>query len=208
VRPFSAEAIGQFEERTVLVKDVMKREVTVVGPDAWLALAACLMRDQDIGCLPVVEDGRLIGMITDRDIVVRGVAEGLDPHRAIVREAMSTTALVCSVEDTVEQARELMATNLIKHLPVLDCHERVVGLVSQRDITGRFGTCWPHQVTFYKRLANSAGQVSDVEVGKVYLSPAISRDDVIPAALAKFERDRGLARWDRAADVYELQEGG
>ena len=49
------------------------------------------MRDHDVGCLPVIENGRLIGMITDRDIVVRGVAEGLDPHRAIVREAIRRT---------------------------------------------------------------------------------------------------------------------
>ena len=78
------------------------------------------MRDQDVGCLPVLERERLIGMITDRDIVVRGVAEGLDPHRAIVREAMSANAIACSVEHTVDQARALMAANLIKHLPVLD----------------------------------------------------------------------------------------
>ena len=66
----------------MLVKDVMKREVATVGPDASVALAARVMRDQDVGCLPVLEREQLIGMITDRDIVVRGVADGLDPHRA------------------------------------------------------------------------------------------------------------------------------
>jgi CBS domain-containing protein len=189
----------------VLVKGVMKREVSVIGPDVWLALAACMMRDQDVGCLPVVENGRLIGMITDRDIVVRGVAEGLDPHRAMVREVMSTNAVACSVERTVAQARELMAANLIKHLPVLDGRERVVGLVSLRDITGQFAKCRPHQVTFYKRLASSSGHLHKVEVGKVYLSPAINDGDVISAAVAKFEQDRGLARWEDAADLYELE---
>ena len=104
----------------MLVKDVMKREVATVGPDASLGSAARAMRDHDVGCLPVLENGRLIGMITDRDIVVRGVAEGLDPRRAIVREAMSTDAIACSAERTVDQARALMAVNLIKHLPVLD----------------------------------------------------------------------------------------
>ena len=104
----SAEAVGYSGEDR-LIKGVMKREVSVVGPDVWLALAACMMRDQDVGCLPVVEEGRLIGVITDRDIAVRGVAEGLDPHRSMVREVMSASAIACSVEDTVEQARELMA---------------------------------------------------------------------------------------------------
>ena len=191
----------------MLVKDVMKREVATVGPDASLGSAARMMRDQDVGCLPVLENGRLIGMITDRDIVVRGVAEGLDPHRAIVREAMSANAIACSAEHTVDQARALMAANLIKHLPVLDEGERVVGLVALRDITGQFAKCKPHEVTFYKRLANSSGHVRNVEVAKVYLSPAIKKDDVVPAALAKFAQDRRLARWDQAADEYELKEG-
>jgi CBS domain-containing protein len=189
----------------LLVKDVMEREVAVVGPDVWLARAAWIMRDQDVGCLPVVENGRLIGMITDRDIVARGVAEGLDPHRAMVREAMSANAIACSVGHTVEQARELMAANLIKHLPVLDRRGRIVGLVSLRDLTGQLAKCRPRQVSFYKRLPGSSGHLHKVEVGKVYLSPAIKRDEAIPAALARFEQDRGLARWDQAADVYELK---
>jgi CBS domain-containing protein len=190
----------------VLVKEVMKREVATVAPDASVALAARMMRDQEVGCLPVLERERLIGMITDRDIVVRGVAEGLDPHRAIVREAMSANAIACSMEHTVEQARALMAANLIKHLPVLDERERLVGLIALRDLTGQFAKCRPHEVTFYKRLASSSGQVRNVEVGKVYLSPAIRRDEVVSSALAKFEQDRGLARWDQAADGYELKE--
>ena len=192
----------------MLVKDVIKRQVATVGADASVALAARMMRDQDVGCLPVLERERLIGMITDRDIVVRGVAEGLDPRRAIVREAMSADAIACSAEHTVDQARALMAVNLIKHLPVLDEGERVVGLVALRDITGQFAKCKPHEVTFYRRLANSSGHVRNVEVAKVYLSPAIKKDDVVPAALAKFAQDRGLARWDQAADVYELKKGG
>ena len=110
----------------MLVRDVMRREVAVIGPDASLALAARTMRDQDVGCLPVIENGQLIGMISDRDIVVRGMA-ARDPYRAIVRDVMSAIALACSVEDSVDQASDLMATNLIKHLPVLDRRKRVVG---------------------------------------------------------------------------------
>ena len=190
----------------MLVKEVMKRKVATVGPDASVSMAARMMREQDVGCLPVLERERLIGMITDRDIVVRGVAEGLDPHRAMVREAMSTNAIACSVEHTVEEARALMAANLIKHLPVLDGGGRVVGLVALRDITGQFAKCKPHEVTFYKRLVSSSGHPHNIEVGKVYLSPAIKKDDVVAAALAKFEQDRGVARWDEAADAYELKE--
>jgi CBS domain-containing protein len=192
----------------MLVKSVMKREVAIVGPDVWLALAACMMRDQDVGCLPVVEDGRLIGMVTDRDITVRGVAGGLDPHRAMVREVMSADAIACTVDDTVERAHELMAGNLIKHLPVLDRRERIVGLVALRDISGQFAKCKPQEVTFYKRLPNSWGHVHKVEVAKLYLSPAIGKDDAIPVALARFEQDSGLACWEEAADLYEVKGDG
>ena len=192
----------------MLVGNVMQREVAVTGPSASLALAARIMRDQDVGCLPVIENGQVVGMISDRDIVVRGVAGALDPFRAIVREVMSAKALACSAEDSVEQARELMATHLIKHLPVLDRRGQLAGLISLRDITGQRAKCKPHQVTFYKRLATSSGHVRNVEVATVYLSPAIKKDDAAPAAVAKFEHDRGLVRWKEAADLYELEASG
>jgi CBS domain-containing protein len=191
----------------VLVKEAMKREVSVVGPDLWLALAACIMRDQDLGCLPVIEDGVLVGVVTDRDVLVRGVAEGLDPHRAIVREGMSVDAVTCSVEDTVEQVTELMTTKLIKHLAVLDRRKRLVGLVALRDLTGEVAKCRPHRVTFCRRLPSSSGHVHNVEVGK-HLSPAVSQDEILPAALARLEQDRGLARWQDAADLYEVEGSG
>jgi CBS domain-containing protein len=192
----------------MLVGDVMQREVAMIGPGASLVLAARMMRDQDVGCLPVVENGQLIGMISDRDIVVRGMAGALDPSRATVREVMSAKALACSLADSVDQAGELMAAHLVNHLPVLDHRERVVGLISLRDITGQLTKCRPHQVTFYKRLATSSGHVRNVEAAKVYLSPAIMKDDAVPAAVARFEHDRGLARWEEAADLYELEASG
>jgi CBS domain-containing protein len=201
----SAETLGQSRrERAMLVRDVMQRDVAVIGPDASLALAARTMRDQDIGCLPVIEHGQLIGMISDRDIVVRGMAGARNRYRDVVRDVMSTRALTCSAEDSVDQARDLMATNLIKNLPVLDRRKRLVGLISLRDISGQDGRYRPPQVTFYKRLATSSGHVRNVELATVYLSPAIKKDDIVPAAVARFEHDRGLACWKEAADLYEL----
>ena len=190
----------------MLVKDLMKRAVATVGPDASLVVAACKMRDHDVGCLPVVDGDRLLGIITDRDIVVRGVAEALDAHRAGVREAMSTIAIAGTPEQTVAEAEAMMEAHRIAHLPVVDRSGRLAGLVSLRDLNGRLAKCRPHQVTFYKRLASSSGHVHNVEVGKVYLSPAIERTDAVPAARARFADDRGLARWEDAADLYELKQ--
>jgi CBS domain protein len=90
----------------MLVRDVMQRDVAMIGPDASLALAARTMRDQDIGCLPVIEHGQLIGMISDRDIVVRGMAGARNRYRDVVRDVMSTRALTCAAEDSVDQARD------------------------------------------------------------------------------------------------------
>ncbi len=190
----------------MLVKDSMTGAVAIVAPDVPLATAARRMRDHEVRCLPVVEGDRLVGMLTDRDIVVRGVADGLDPVSSMVREAMSAGALACSVDDPVDQAQALMVANRVKQLPVLDRRARLVGLLSLGDLTGQPGKCRPHQVTFYKRLANSSGHLHNVEVGKVYLSPAIEKADAVPAALAKFAQDRGLGSWDQVADLYELED--
>ena len=123
----------------MLVKDIMTRKVATVGANIPLATAARRMRDHEIGYLLVVEDERVIGMLTDRDVVVRGVAEGLDPVYSVVREAMSANAVACSVDDTVDQAQDLMTAHRIKRLPVLDRRERLVGLVSLSDLSGRSG---------------------------------------------------------------------
>jgi CBS domain-containing protein len=126
-------------EMIVLVKDIMTRGATIVGPDFPLATAARLMRDHDIGCLFVVEDERLVGVLTDRDILVRGVAEALDPIYNVVRHAMSAGATVCLVDDTIHQARRLMIAKRVKQLPVLDRRDRLVGSVSISELTALVG---------------------------------------------------------------------
>jgi CBS domain-containing protein len=190
------------------VVELMQRQVVSVGPDASLSLAAQLMRDQDVGCLPVIQGDELVGMLTDRDIVVRCVAAGCDPTREVVRQAMSAPAFACSPEDSVEEAREAMSGRGIKHLPVTSGRGRVIGLLALRDIDIRFGRARPHQVTFYKRLADSSGHLFKVEVARLFLSPAIATEEVVPAALARFASERGLRSWDERADLYELDEGG
>ena len=109
MRPVRSRRSQSRGRATVLVKDMMKQEIWMVRPDASLVIAARAMRDQEVGCLPVVEGDRLLGMITDRDLVVRGVAAGLDPALATVRMAMSGNAVTATPEDPLERVRELMA---------------------------------------------------------------------------------------------------
>jgi CBS domain-containing protein len=188
----------------MLVQDVMTPQVDVVAPGDALVVAARRMRDQDVACLPVMERGRLIGVVTARDLVVRGLAENVDASRATVRDAMSTVALSCFADQSVDEAHEVMVRNQVKRLPVLDRRRRLVGMVSLGDIVGHAPRGRPRQVTFYKRMTDSLGHGRDVSMATVYLSPAIRKEDAVPAAIRKFEADHNVKPWDRLADRYEV----
>lgn len=115
------------------VRELMTPEVELVRPDDTLHTAAQMMADLDTGALPVGENDRLVGMITDRDITVRAVAKGLDPDKTAVRDAMSDRIRYCfEDEDTGEAARK-MGEWQIRRLPVLNRDKRLVGIVSLGD---------------------------------------------------------------------------
>jgi CBS domain-containing protein len=121
------------------VKDVMTRGVECVSPDATLQEAARKMRDLDVGPLPVCDNDRLAGMLTDRDIVVRAVAEGRDPRSAKVREAMTEGIDYCFEDDDLEQAARLMRQRQVRRLVVLNRDKRLVGIVSLGDLAVETG---------------------------------------------------------------------
>lgn len=119
----------------MLVRDVMKSQLEVIDPSQTLAEAAKKMRDANVGSLPVVEDAKLIGMITDRDIVIRCIAEGADPTATPVREATSDDVVHCVVDQSVEDASKIMAAAKVRRLPVIDHDRRLVGIVALGDIS-------------------------------------------------------------------------
>src|SRR5437868_15152771 len=112
----------------------MTRNVKVIGPDATLEDAAGRMDALDIGPLPVCENERLVGMITDRDITVRSTAMGEDPKAMRVRDAMSKDVLCCHEDDDVRDATRLMESKQVRRLLVLDRDDRLVGIVSLGDL--------------------------------------------------------------------------
>lgn len=119
------------------ISDVMTKDVTLVSPDATLVVAAEAMRDRDAGSMPVGKDDQLIGMITDRDIVVRGVATGKPVERTLVREAMTQQLLYCFDDQSVEEVADNMAEIQMRRLPVVNRDKQLVGIVSLGDIAKR-----------------------------------------------------------------------
>ena len=114
------------------LKELMSRDVKVIDPDMSIVEAAKKMRDGDFGMLPVGEDDHMIGTISDRDIVIRAVAEGKDTNTK-VRDVMSEGIAWAYEDDTVEQAARIMSARQVRRLPVLDRNKRLVGIVALGD---------------------------------------------------------------------------
>jgi CBS domain-containing protein len=119
------------------IRDVMTRSVELVNPDTSLQEAARKMRETDTGFLPVGENDRLVGTLTDRDITIRAVAEGRDPKSAKVRDAMSDELVYVFEDAETAEAADLMAQRQIRRLPVLNQDKRLVGVVSLGDLATR-----------------------------------------------------------------------
>jgi CBS domain-containing protein len=117
------------------LKDVMTRDVEVVHPNDTLRECAEKMRSLNVGPMPVCEDGKLVGMITDRDIVVRAVALGHDPASTRVRDAMTDQVESCSQDTTLEEAAKLMQDKQIRRVLVLDENRKLAGIVALGDLS-------------------------------------------------------------------------
>ncbi len=119
----------------MLVKEVMSPKVQWVHPEVSVKESAFKMRELNIGCLPVEEKGKLIGMVTDRDITCRAVAEGRDPQTMKVRDVMSTEVVTCHEDTDINEAAHLMEEKGIARLPVFDRSDKLVGLLSLGDVS-------------------------------------------------------------------------
>ena len=115
------------------ISEVMTRDVQMASPGQTLREAARWMADLGVGVLPVAENDRLVGMITDRDIAVRGVATGKGPD-AEVREVMSAEVKYCYDDQTIEEVARNMRDIQVRRLPVLNRDKRLVGIVSLGDL--------------------------------------------------------------------------
>lgn len=116
------------------VRDVMTTYVEFIEPEATVKEAAEMMGELEVGALPAGSADRVEGVVTDRDILYRVVAAGLDPTRVRVREVLSRPVVACAEDDTVQAAMDAMAANHLRRMPVQDAAGRVTGWVTLADL--------------------------------------------------------------------------
>jgi CBS domain-containing protein len=119
----------------MLIREVMTPQVTTVRPDSSLVEIAKIMREEDIGSVPVTDDQQLLGMVTDRDIVVRALVEGHDGLDRTAADVMSPDVHCCTVEDDIDEVLRDMGDQQLRRLPVVDDGRRLVGIVALADLS-------------------------------------------------------------------------
>jgi CBS domain-containing protein len=116
------------------ISEIMSRDVVIVSPSDSLQMVAQKMAEIDSGIMPVGEKDRLVGIVTDRDIVLRAVAKGKTPGKSTARDVMSPDIKYCYEDETLEDAARNMSTLQVKRLPILNREKRLVGIVSLGDL--------------------------------------------------------------------------
>lgn len=121
------------------LNDIMTREIKTIGPDSTLTEAAKLMDELNVGDIPVCEGDNLIGIITDRDMVIRSISAGQDPNSTKVRDAMTSPVVSCREDASMDEAAKLMKQHQIRRLPILNEQGKIIGVVSLGDIVVESG---------------------------------------------------------------------
>ncbi|MDX1377159.1 MAG: CBS domain-containing protein [Burkholderiales bacterium] len=116
------------------LKQMMTKGAKTIGADAVLVEAARQMRESDVGALPVVQDGSLCGIVTDRDITIRATASGRDPNKTAVKDVMTREVFTCPAGSDVGEAVRLMEEKQVRRIVVTDTNNHPVGVVSLGDI--------------------------------------------------------------------------
>ncbi len=135
----------------MLVKDCMTKDVELAASTMTIHEAAQKMRTGNFGSLPIGDDDRLIGMITDRDIVIRAVADGRNPDNTFVRDVMSNSILYCYEDQTIDEVAHNMGEKQVRRLLVLNRNKRLVGLLSLGDVA----------TSHHESTGEALGKISD-----------------------------------------------
>jgi CBS domain-containing protein len=122
--------------------EIMTRSVSCCLPEDSIEHAAILMKTEDVGPIPVIESHssrRLIGIVTDRDLVVKGIAEGRDIRSTKIRDIMTDHPVACLENDDIDEAVNLMTDHQVRRIPVVDEKNQILGIIAQADVATRLG---------------------------------------------------------------------
>jgi CBS domain-containing protein len=119
------------------LRDIMTSQIEMLPPDASILDAAQLMDSNDIGSVPVVDAGEILGLITDRDITVKVIAKGLDPNQVQLRDIMTSPIVTAYEDQSIDEGGELMEAHQIRRLVVIDRAKKLVGIVALGDLATR-----------------------------------------------------------------------
>jgi CBS domain-containing protein len=132
--------VVSFRRLNMRIAEVMSRNVVVVPADATVVEAAELMKNYNIGFLPVVSSNVLVGVLTDRDIVVNAIGRGMNPHLALVRSIMTSKPVWCYEHDVLTDAADILADNHLHRLVVIDSKGKITGLLSIDDLAAHMSS--------------------------------------------------------------------
>jgi CBS domain-containing protein len=193
---------GREQEISTLGKDMMHPAVCVTPRDT-LARAVRKLAHEHIGCLPVCDGMRPVGMLTDRDIAIHATAQGRDSNEGTVREVVSVGAPCCSTTDPVEKAAQLMHLSHVRRLIVLDRRAHVIGVISASDINGFLSEPRPFEVVFYKEVLDHLGHTHRSQLMRISMAHG-TREEAVRAAILEFEETRRVNHWNALADGYDV----
>jgi hypothetical protein len=159
---------------------------------------------ENIGALPVRRHDRVIGMITDRDITMRGVADARDVSEMTVREAMSAEILFCFDDDTTEEAARIMRESHVQRLAVLDrVDKHLTGIVSMTRLSGGASERRPYEVIFHKTFFDHQGHPHHSELMRIAVAQG-TKEQAIATATRQFEEMKEVKSWHQLANGYDV----
>jgi CBS domain-containing protein len=187
----------------MLVRDVMKEPVCVQAEET-LDAAAHKLKKENIGALPVCLNNRVIGMITDRDITMRGVADARDVSQMTVREAMSAEILFCFEDDPAEDAEKIMRQSHVQRLAVLDRGDQhLIGIIALTAFSGGASERRPYEVIFHKTFTDHRGHPHHSELMRITVAKG-TKEEAINTATRQFEEMNKVKAWHQLADGYDV----
>lgn len=188
------------------LNEVMQSDVETVSPDTPVREVARRMRDGNIGFLPILDGETLVGVVTDRDVVLRSVAQSKDADTTPVRDIMSMEVVCCFDDESLEHAKAMMSDHRVRRLPVISRDHRLIGVVNMADVDREDPLRKKAvKVVFHKEKTDAYGRPHKVPLKTVYITGVKAKEEAEAKAIEQVERESGTS-WRNIATDFESEE--